>query len=501
MSCKRCRRRNRICTISPHIDHPSAQRSRRGNSRATTKAQPDSSREPTNEMNAPMHTVEQWSTTFPEAIESEAWGPMRPPEGTPAQIELTPGDGIDPGLFSGLVTRSPPSSASDTDRESESHYRLSLRQPGLQGHVNGLCPAEYKTEDLNYVDYYENGMTGVGMSRSISRCKAIKTGVLTVCAGETSHQENRLGNEEYCFGSTWYQTHSSTERLLDLHSFLLKESKHLASRATEDFQCSLSTSHQVDDVHGNSADLDTAVHTALSVSEQFLDILKHFQLNEQPDLQPVPLHIATNLSRTVRQEAFYGTNGQSVQELVTPLDMLSMTSGFEDYGLLHGANSLGQDLKDQHIGLSLNERQVAPDMPTALTLIGCYVCLIQIYHAIFTRVLESLMACMPINGHVNSSMPGLSPSGPPTSSIDTHRKLQLQMLVRVSTHMLALIEEQLGLSEHGYVEKSGVLDNLSMGLLDSLSKYEDAALGNSRESMKQSLQWTIETINQLLELS
>jgi hypothetical protein len=315
-------------------------------------------------------------------------------------------------------------------------------------------------------------------------------------AGDNSYQEKLAGNNEY-LDNTGYRDHKPTERLLELHSFLLKESRHITFQKTGDFnQYTQSTVYPIDSMHISSACLDTAVHTALSSSEQFLDILKNFNLKALPDSQPLSLRLATNLSTTALQEAF-SIDEQPIQG-VPPC---TLSTPFEDNGSLYGTNSTtNYNPEDQHDRFPFNERQKEPDIPTSLTLVSCYICLIRIYNVLFTRILESLITCISMTGYPTPMTPDLPFSGVSPNGIDVHRTMQLQMLIRVSTHMLTLIEEQLGLSGPQCVGEPGAV-SVSVVLLDSLSQYEEATFGSSPKNTKISLERTIETMKQFLGVS
>lgn len=318
----------------------------------------------------------------------------------------------------------------------------------------------------------------------------IEIGEANSYIADTIHLENPLEKEEQLDASG----NDPIERLLELHSFLFKETKRIACRDMEDFQYPQSATQATDGMQEDPMSLDVAIQTAHWSSEQFLDILRDCNINGLPDSPSISLFSSDGL-KMAGGDGFSLMEGSGHDLSMQPSPL---QTSFVDYGSIQGADALGFS-SPEHQQQFLGEQYEEPDIPTTLTLVSCYISLVQFYHAIFSRILQSMITCVSTGGHLTPGVAGLSLPEYAVSSM--HFKSRLRIVVHDSTQWLAAIEDCLSLSERQCLEERGLNSSFSTVLLDSLSKYEDATFGNGPENTKKALEEIFDAINQLLEMA
>ena len=264
----------------------------------------------------------------------------------------------------------------------------------------------------------------------------------------------------------------------------------------DEFQYTQSAVQATDGMQEDPMSLDAAIQTAYWSSEQFLDILRDCNMSGLPDSPSISL-LASDGLKIAGGNTFPLIEG-SGHDLSMQLSPLQTT--FVGYGSIQGADPLSfASPAEQHQQQFLGEQYDEPDIPTTLTLVSCYISLVQFYHAIFSRILQSMITCVSAGGHLTPGAAGLSLSDYAVNSMNF--KSQLRIVIHDSMHFLAAIEDYLSLSERQCLEERGLNSSFSTVLFDSLSRYEDATFGNGPENTKKALEETFDAINQLLEMA
>lgn len=142
------------------------------------------------------------------------------------------------------------------------------------------------------------------------------------------------------------------------------------------------------------------------------------------------------------------------------------------------------------------------DVLTALPILTCYICLVRIYRTIFSHIHNQLLA-RPSQAELTSILPGLQLGG---FQLESHRNLQIRILMQVSVHMLDQIESALGLpddictAENAGSMRRGILeDSVSTALLEVVMKQEATDCAEGDRAGIKSLRNTWKSINRLLD--
>lgn len=251
--------------------------------------------------------------------------------------------------------------------------------------------------------------------------------------------------------------------------------------------------------YDSSTALDSAVRTVLRLSKQFIHLLT---LSARTGVFQSPSQ-AFPASGTTKTAAPQMSNVAQEFNQDCPQHLASLPISFDDRGSCQMATIV--PFRPQDARAAGYEPQSGPNdvgISTILVLINCYICLLGVYHAIFTRILQDLVTCVsPTDGHLTPTLPGSFPTFA-VNTIDPSRELQLQALFSASMHMLVQIEARLGLPErqriittHGF-EDGALSTSVAVTLLDALSSKGYGIYGNDPESGKRSLKETIEIITQ-----
>ena len=110
------------------------------------------------------------------------------------------------------------------------------------------------------------------------------------------------------------------------------------------------------------------------------------------------------------------------------------------------------------------EKVISPDIPTMLAILTCYTCLIRLYGRVFSYIQRVLGASPSARQRLLPPLPGLHLCG---FKLEQHQNLQLEILARVSLHMLGRIDKMLeeigtGCVASGVVEQSVAANLLGM---------------------------------------
>ena len=259
-------------------------------------------------------------------------------------------------------------------------------------------------------------------------------------------------------------------RLTELSSRLLKDFRRTNSGKPSDIS-SFSTccDSRVSDCLDGAPKSICTKHTigrVLESSQTFLDILQHFH----PD-PPSSAESECSYSEYWDENEFAViTNDQSY-----PPNTMVPAPG----------NATHPSADNNEAQRTLLNPSVTVDMPTTLTMLTCYTCLLQTYDTVFSLICSWLSSRAETSSRsIPAMLPGLQIGG---FDLDNHRDLQMEVLIQLSSKMLERIEETLGIGAISQPQDDrndtprgrGILDSASASaLLDIMFKQGD--LGHSR---------------------
>lgn len=147
-----------------------------------------------------------------------------------------------------------------------------------------------------------------------------------------------------------------------------------------------------------------------------------------------------------------------------------------------------------------------PDFPTTLAILTCYTCLLRMYDVVFSQIYHALLGTMHLSGRSNNlpaSLPGLQLGG---FDLDSHKDMQMEILIHISSKMLERIETTLGIDlpmngpDSGRCRNdTGILDNISSAaILDAIFKQKDFGSSGVDGVRTALVKQTMEKIRELL---
>lgn len=273
------------------------------------------------------------------------------------------------------------------------------------------------------------------------------------------------------------------QKLSDLSSDLFRQWSRIGSAQLADSLC-LSPPSPVASQNPESPNafgLDSAkspIGKMLNSSRDFLEILKYFVRLPSTQLSIAAVHSSPSscysdfgLENLSVNHGNPSSNHSSSPAYTHPvsrvLSSVSSSSGLE-FTSANMPNSFGP---------------LRSDVPTTLVILTCYICLVRIYRTVFSHI-HNLLLARPSQAELTPILPGIQLGG---FQLESHRDLQIRILMQVSIHMLDRIEAALGLPDdsgtagRGGVRGVGVLgDSVSTALLEVVMKQEvmDCAEGD-----------------------
>lgn len=294
-------------------------------------------------------------------------------------------------------------------------------------------------------------------------------------------------------------------RLSDLSSTLLNDSSRTNSRKLSDVlssspRCNSMLPHPSDETQTFMHSRNT-IGQVLESSQTFLDILQYFNLN-----QPSSADSECSYSEYWEDGDFFATT------------MANSHSNTPNATILALSDNTHLSLSDT-THLSTAERSnaqeksscpsVAVDMPTTLTILTCYTCLLQTYDTIFSQLYNALSSSAEITPRsIPAIIPGLHIGG---FDLDKHRDLQMEVLIQLSWRMLERIEKILGInviSQQPQDDQNsstpprgrGILDTATASaLLDVMFKQKDLDCWRGVNGRTALVRQTMENIREILE--
>ena len=281
-------------------------------------------------------------------------------------------------------------------------------------------------------------------------------------------------------------------RLSDLSSGMLKDIRKTGSKRLSDILSSSpflnARASNCSDQTPKSTHSKNTIGNILESSQTFLDILQNFNINRSSSVDSL-----CSYSEYSDDNDFFATT-KSRSDLSNDMVLAS--------------NDINHSSTAEHTeGQKSSNPAVAVDMPTTLTILTCYTCLLQTYETIFSRIHEALTS------HAGTSLPstlailpGLYIGG---FNLDSHTDLQVEVLIQISWRMLERIEKILGISvisqpldlpKNSTTRGRGILDMASASaFLDTLFKQKDLGFPKGVNGRATSVKQTIDSIREILD--
>ncbi|KAI9848702.1 MAG: hypothetical protein M1837_006789 [Sclerophora amabilis] len=301
-------------------------------------------------------------------------------------------------------------------------------------------------------------------------------------------------------------------RLSELSSRLLKDfSRTSSGRLADILSSSPFCNARVPDCSNGSQKCTSPKNTigrVLESSQTFLEILQYFS----PNPSSSSADSECSYSEYWDENEFVSiTNDHSFAP-----HALALATGDGDVNHACTQNTNAQQTSSASSSSS-STPSVVVDMPTTLTILTCYTCLVQTYDAIFSHIHNLLSSQAEVSPQSTPAiLPGLHIGG---FDLDDHRDLQMEILIQLSSKMLERIEETLGISvisqpqdmqqnnnnsnnnnnDNHTPRGRGILDTASASaLLDIMFKQKD--LECSRGGAHGRAAWVKQTMDNIREI-
>ena len=275
-------------------------------------------------------------------------------------------------------------------------------------------------------------------------------------------------------------------RLSDFSSRMLKDAGRTGSRRLSDIlSCSPfvnARAFNYPDQTPKSTHSKNTIGNILESSQTFLDILQSFNMDRSSSADSL-----CSYSEYSDDDNFAVTKGRldSSNDVVLESGDINHSSTAEDTAVQRSPSP-----------------SVAVDMPTTLTILTCYTCLLQTYELIFSRIYEALTSLR----STPAILPGLYIGG---FNLDKRIDLQVEVLIQLSWKMLERIEKILGISvisqppddkKNSSIQGRGIL-NMAPGsaFLDALFKRKDSGFSKGVNGRATSVKQTIDKIREILD--
>lgn len=229
----------------------------------------------------------------------------------------------------------------------------------------------------------------------------------------------------------------------------------------------------------------------LEHSEKFLDILQH--------VADSPSHSMNNLSGSTMATVQYFNHGEHGGDRNIGFDNHTATlSQLLGDGFSTSQLAAGRPEAVNPIAAQTNSAVIRPDVPTMLAILTCYTCLIRLYGRVFSYIQKVLSANPSARQKLLPPLPGLHLCG---FRMEQHQNLQLEILSRVSLHMLGRIEK--GLEEIGRsCVASGIMEeSIAANLLTMITKQNLDVRLNEQHNDEGSLKEITRSIHSLLDVT
>lgn len=290
-----------------------------------------------------------------------------------------------------------------------------------------------------------------------------------------------------------YMKENCLQQLIELHATLLNELQRIRSSiATDVLFASPSSLLVPPDGFGKPDDTSTTGRMFF-VSERFLVLIDHFRSSWAPrsDMSSRASSEYDSYSESDADDDVIASNTISgTRRMRIPLGGASIqitpASSTSPHSVATGSAT----------SASSESARGRSDVPTTLTLLTCYICLLRIYGAVFAHMYESLLS----HGVVQmlpAAPPGMQLGG---LQLDRHHTLQIKILLEVFSHMLERIESSLEMPTErgGFGDKRALDTPMSMALLEVVLRHEGFECSEGNRSGVKPLKQMMKSIKRLL---
>lgn len=229
---------------------------------------------------------------------------------------------------------------------------------------------------------------------------------------------------------------------------------------------------------------DNAVGRLLQGTERFLELVQEYKQ---------PSHVTTPTQSPLDPSDF----SQSPTSTNAQERMESRWSLIESY-LSREKPPRAMASESTIFDESSSSQSSVMDIPSMLTILNCYTCLLKIFETVFFAIQYSLNVSpiSPLYAKLPPTVPGFEISG---FQLKNYRSLQIKILIQVSRHMLDSMEKSLGFGcEKG--EISGIFGNpVFKALLQTLLKQDSVAMSGGDSTGIEKVRKLLTTVESVLK--
>lgn len=222
--------------------------------------------------------------------------------------------------------------------------------------------------------------------------------------------------------------------------------------------------------------------------------LPAIQFAAATDMQENTLQSIASLHSDLVSDLHISRGSQRIDECawITSMPELGDSYNFLVGRMLNHAARLLEVLLP-YVGTSSSQGQqnaLHCDVPTLLSLLTCYICLVRIYRYTFTSIAKSVPLLSTSTVKLPLLFPGLHLAG---FSLEPHMDLQIQVLVQVAQTMLDEIDKAFGIPDKldqqdlaGLIHKTGFPIHLVRAMLQAelAEEHKDGILAGDNEPLR-----------------
>ncbi|KAH6683998.1 hypothetical protein B0J14DRAFT_555004 [Halenospora varia] len=227
----------------------------------------------------------------------------------------------------------------------------------------------------------------------------------------------------------------------------------------------------------------------LEHSEKFLEILKHIGESAPAEIDmPDPSPAASSVR-------YYDLNGDDAHQTFGTTSRTTLSQLLGD-GMASPPENQPSSSVRPLLNTKVNTGLIKPDIPTILAVLTCYTCLLRIYDAVFSHIHKSLARDPASQRKLLPPLPGLHLCG---FKLEHHHNLQLEILARVSLHMLGRFEKVLDEIRRSCISSNALEESMAANLLTTIIN-QGLDTGEGGQSSEGLLKDITKSIRQLLDI-
>lgn len=355
--------------------------------------------------------------------------------------------------------------------------------PPLENRKNGTTITGYQDGDANHLATGP-AINVFGLDPFFANPESSGSGGLTEAMTSEDSMDFAVSSYEPARNSN----EECLQNLTDLSANLLQDLKRIrtddAKTSTQDPASSGTPPSLVNNERHN-------VGRMLEHSERFLEILQHVEGSGSASAEAD----ASNPSPVASSVRYYDLNGDDANQTFGTTSRTTLSQLLGD-GMASPPVMQSPAVPDPTSGTAqVKAGLIKPDIPTMLAVLTCYTCLIRIYDAVFSFIHKSLQENPGEHRKLLPPLPGLHLCG---FKLEQHHNLQLEILARVSLHMLGRFEKVLD-EIHRSCISSGVLEESMAGNLLTMIINQGPGGAGGQNGNEGSLRNITKSIQQLLE--